>query len=795
MIADIIFTQGPPAALSYLVPDGTGGSGLAGRRAIARVRNKKMIGLIIASHDRSPDVELKELDEIIDSHPILSETHIAFARWLSSYYYCKAPSAFRLFLPKLLLNPDSLLVERTDQAESPELSDESDIPALIPGRRAIRVSTLKKKAGSPPGFYSRLSELEKSGILRVRYRGRARRKVDDMRVRLIKTRENSGRLGLRQKIVVSHLADKSHPTSLGQLVRQLKTTRKSVESLASRGIVEILPPDVDSREFSVQERILNPEQTHVVSEVTKGIQANEFRTWLLHGVTGSGKTEVYVKLIWNAIDRGRNALLLQPEIGLSEDIYARLKDRFGNRVVRLHSNVTDHERYDIFQRIRSGEVRIVIGPRSALFSPLANPGIVIVDEEHDGSYKQSGSAPYYQGRDAAVVWGKLNSCPVLLGSATPSVESWGNAQHGKYSHLVLARRWDDREMPEIKTVVHDPDALGVSPLSEHLERAIDRDLADGAQSVLFLNRRGFAPVIKCRTCRAPLRCPNCDVGLVYHKQTDSALCHLCGYVDSAIDRCSVCESTDWGYYGSGTQRLEDALAERFPSARIARLDIDATGGTANAAKTFTKFRSGKIDILVGTQMVAKGLDFPGIRTVGVISADAASSMPDFRAAERTYALVFQAAGRAGRGRFSGEVIVQIENEASPLRQLTRESRYEDFLAEEYYRRERLKFPPVRRLILVRFKSGSKVRLEEAVDRIGVELKRLRNRYRGYMSILGPAPAPFLRIKNNFRWHLLLKTQSVSSGLDFLGRFLDLKRIQRILDGIQVVVDVDPYDMM
>jgi len=746
-------------------------------------------------HDDDPAMSLKEIDEVIDSEPILSETHLEFARWISSYYYCKLPSAIRLMLPKLLLNPDGLLVERTDESVNVSRESDHDFVDLIPKGRAVRVSTLKNKAGSPVGFYSRLAELESDGFLAIRYRGRTRRGLEEFRVRLLKTGETAGRLGFKQKLIVSHLTSSRKPASLASIVKQLHVTRKSVETLAKRGVVEILSSDSDNSPFSVQELLLNPEQSHVVNEVAESIRSREFNTWLLHGVTGSGKTEVYVKLIWDAIDCGRNALLLQPEIGLSEEIYSRLKNRFGNMVVRLHSNVSDSERYDIFRRIRSGAVRILIGPRSTLFSPLVNPGIVIVDEEHDGSYKQSGSAPYYQGRDAAVVWGRMNSCPVLLGSATPSVESWGNAQSGKYRHLVLSKRWDDREMPNIKTVVHDPDALGVSPLSEYLENAIEWNLIEGAQTVLFLNRRGFAPVIKCRICRAPLRCPNCDVGLVYHKQSDSALCHLCGYRDTLIDKCSVCDESDWGYYGAGTQRLEESLAERFPSARIARLDIDVTSGTDHARKTFSKFRSGKLDILVGTQMVAKGLDFPGIRTVGIISADGAASMPDFRAAERTYSLVFQAAGRAGRGRFPGEVIVQIENENSPLCNLNRESCYDEFLINEYHRRRKLKFPPDRRLILIRFKSGSNSRLAFAVDKVGAEFDRLRNRYREYMSILGPAPAPFFRIKNNYRWHLLMKTTSVSSSLGFLDKFLKLDRIQNLLDGIQIVVDVDPYDMM
>jgi primosomal protein N' (replication factor Y) len=694
------------------------------------------------------------------------------------------------------MEPDSLLIQRSSKDAETDSDWQDEFLDHLSIGRPIKVSTLRKKVGKRNDFYRRLAQLEESGHLSVSFKRSRRRKTEARIVTLIAPSVEKIRLGFKQKLVVYHLKSVGKPQEMSALMERLKVSRQSIEGLADKGIVSIMSPQSGSDyNSSVQELMLNREQMDVVQTVSKSVGDREFQVFLLHGVTGSGKTEVYVKLIWDALELGKTALLLQPEIALSEQIFSKLASRFGDRVCRLHSGVTASERYSIFKGMRSGRIRVVIGPRSALFSPLRDIGLVIVDEEHDQSYKQCGKSPFYQGRDAAVIWGRLNKCPVVLGSATPSVESWGNVTFKKYRLLKLIRRWDQREMPSVTLVVHRPKGDDDELMSEYLTDKIAENVATGAQTVLFLNRRGFAPTVKCRDCRTSLRCPNCDVGLVYHLSRKFVMCHLCGYRNDLVEACPTCDGVNWGYFGVGTQRIEDFLNQRFPSAKIGRLDVDVADRIESVRKLLTSFSKGKLDILVGTQMVAKGLDFPGVRLVGILSADASMNLPDFRAVERTYALIFQASGRAGRGKYPGEVVIQVESEDSPLVRGTRESDFCDFLDREYSRRAELNYPPHRHLIMIKLKSGSAARVEQAAFDLQKRLAGRRRRYESFMEVLGPAPAPFFMVKNNYRWRILIKTSSVSASLAFIDHFLDESDVKRLLRDVRLLIDVDPYDMM
>ena len=782
--------------MSYRLPDDLTKTALVGCRVVVPLRNKKCIGLIWQLQDEKGDPGLKEVREIIDARPIISPAQKKFAEWLSKYYYTPLPSVLRLFLPRALMQPDNLLIYRTDKDVFSAEKWEEDYLNLLQKNRPLKVNTLKKKLDNETDFYSRLAQLEEKGYLTISYKRSSRRVISEQVVNLIVSSTESLKLGFKQKLVVSYLKRAAKPQKLSKLTRKLKVSRRSIEALGDRRIVSITPlHGLSEKKLSVQESMLNREQMEVAESISASIKDQKFKVYLLHGVTGSGKTEVYVKLIWDALELGKTALVLQPEITLSEQVYSKLSTKFGDRVCRLHSNITDSRKYSTFKGIESGEIQVVIGPRSALFSPLRNIGLIIVDEEHDSSYKQGGSTPFYQGRDAAVVWGRLNRCPVLLGSATPSVESWGNVKTGKYQLLKLTERWDRREMPEVKLVVFRPESMDAEPLSEYLSGKIAENLMSGAQTVLFLNRRGFAPTVKCSTCGATLRCPNCDVGLVYHLSHENVMCHLCGFQSNLIDTCPACGGTEWGYFGAGTQRIEYYLKRKFPSALIGRLDLDTAANVGSTKKLLSKFAASKLDILIGTQMVAKGLDFPGVRLVGILSADASLNMPDFRAAEKTYALLFQASGRAGRGKYPGEVVIQVESDDFPLMHITKESNFSDFLDEEYERRIDLSYPPHRHLIMIKLKSGSAERVERASFEFQKRMYRLRRKYERYMTVLGPAPAPFFKVKNNYRWRILIKTSSVKSSLAFIDRFLQTSEIKSIMKNIRLLIDVDPYDMM
>ncbi len=796
MVLDVLFTNGPPRPLSYEAPEGLSSAAQAGCRVVAPLRNKKCIGIIWHIGADGGDSKLKTISEIIDSEPILSGEQIEFAEWMSGYYHSSLAAVLRLFLPKLLMEPDSLLIQRSSEDVKTDSDWQDEFLDHLSTGRPIKVSTLRKKIGKRNDFYRRLAQLEESGYLTVSFKRSRRRKTETRIVTLIAPSTEKIRLGFKQKLVVYHLKSVGKPQEMSVLMARLRVSGQSIEGLADKGIVSIKSSQSSSDfNISVQELMLNREQMDVVQTVSESVGGQEFQVFLLYGVTGSGKTEVYVKLIWDALELGKTALLLQPEIALSEQIFSKLASRFGDRVCRLHSSVTASERYSIFKGMRSGRIRVVIGPRSALFSPLRDVGLIIVDEEHDQSYKQGGKSPFYQGRDAAVMWGRLNKCPVVLGSATPSVESWGNVTLKKYRLLKLTRRWDQREMPSVTLVVHRPKGDDDELMSEYLTDKIAENVAIGAQTVLFLNRRGFAPTVKCLDCRTSLRCPNCDIGLVYHLSRKFVMCHLCGYRTGLVETCPTCDGVNWGYFGVGTQRIEDFLKQRFPSAKIGRLDADVADKIGSVRKLLTNFSKGKLDILVGTQMVAKGLDFPGVRLVGILSADASMNLPDFRAVERTYALIFQASGRAGRGKYPGEVVIQVESEDSPLVRSTGESDFTDFLDQEYNRRAELNYPPHSHLIMIKLKSGSAARVEQAAFDLQKRFAGRRRRYESFMEVLGPAPAPFFKVKNNYRWRILIKTSSVSTSLAFIDHFLDESDVKMLLRDVRLLIDVDPYDMM
>jgi len=795
MIADVFFTHGPPCSLSYGVPSALADSISEGCRVVASLRNRKAIGVVWKLYSEEEASELKDILEVIDPKPVLCTEQRRFAEWMSQYYYASIPSVLRMFLPRLLVNPDNLTIRKTTAQADETPSEYQSLLDNLFENRSVKIGTLKRKLGGETELYRKLAEMEVQGLVATAYREGRKKSAAEKLVSVSSLSTADKRLGFKQKLLLSHLQRSGKPQRMSVLIEKLHVSRKTIESLADRGLVSLKSLEDGNGGVTPQELMLNPEQTGIVKQVSEAVERSKYAGFMLYGVTGSGKTEVYVKLIWDALDMGKTALLLQPEIGLSEQVYEKLVERFGDRICRVHSAMSDSERYDVFRGIVAGDISVVIGPRSALFSPLRSIGLIIVDEEHDQSYKQGGSTPFYQGRDAAVMLARHHDCPVVLGSATPSVESWGNVLNGKYHLLEMKSRWDDRKMPEVNLVVHRPYDEHAEPLSAELLSKLEDTLTSGAQTVLFLNRRGFAPVVKCLECRTSIRCPNCDVGLVYHASKKRVMCHLCGFSSDLLDKCPGCGSSNWGYFGVGTQRIEELLRERFASANIARLDFDTAQSVAATRKLFSRFRAGKIDILVGTQMVAKGLDFPNVKLVGILGGDLAMSLPDFRALERTYALVYQASGRAGRGKFPGEVVVQVESENSILKRVTQGEDYRVFVEEEYNRRLELGYPPAKHLVMIKLKSGSAERVERAAFELHQELRRLRAKYDRFMQVLGPSPAPLFRVKNDYRWRLLLKTKSVTSTHTFLDSFMGLKSVIAALGKVKVIIDVDPYDMM
>jgi len=538
---------------------------------------------------------------------------------------------------------------------------------------------------------------------------------------------------------------------------------------------------------------LTPHQQRALERLKGRILSQKFSVTLLHGVTGSGKTEIYMGVISQALDLGKQALLLVPEIALTPQLIARVKGRFREQVALLHSGLGGGERAEEWKRAYQGAASIVVGVRSAIFAPLERLGVIIIDEEHDPSYKQ-GETPRYHARDVGIMRGRLVGCPVILGSATPSLESAYNAKIGKYHYLHLPERVESRSLPLMEIVDMGEEVKrekGVAILSSRLREAIRERLERGEQILLFLNRRGFARFIQCEECGWAFQCPNCSVTLIYHMDEEGMVCHYCGYVEPAKDFCPHCRGFRLHPYGIGIERVEEEAKASFPKATVARMDRDTTRGRSSHARILREFFRGKIHILVGTQMVAKGHDFPNITLVGVISADSSLHLPDFRASERTFQLLTQVGGRAGRGEKGGEVIVQTYHPHHFSIQRAQAYDFPGFYEAEVALRKELRYPPYSRIIAITLEGGNSATVER-MSHMFEQILQSEKKTGKALEILGPSKAMLWKLKNRFRWQIMLKGADVAQMHTLLRKgFERFKRDHSEGRGVNVIIDVDP----
>ena len=576
----------------------------------------------------------------------------------------------------------------------------------------------------------------------------------------------------------------------------LKTfSSATIKALCDAGMAVIIEKDVEGTGTPVDfvpcvPPPLMPEQTEAVRRISEAAALSQFGVFLLHGVTGSGKTEVYLHSIKQQADLGRGTIVLVPEIALTPQLLGRFQRRFGGRVAVLHSGLTDRERSDEYRRIQAGQVDVAVGARSAVFAPFDRVGLIIVDEEHENSYKQDEGLRYHA-RDVAVMRAKFQNAVAVLGSATPSLESFYNAKHGKYQYLRLAQRVDHRPMPTVaildvknlpKTTLYAPQLL--AGITQRLEK--------NEQTLLLLNRRGFSSVLICQECGVVIKCPSCSVSLTFHKNEGNLKCHYCGFYTRPPDRCASCHGVDLKPLGSGTQKVEEELQALFPAARLRRMDSDSVKGREAYEQLLQQVDRREVDILLGTQMIAKGHDFPAVTLVGVVDADVGLNFPDFRAAEKTFQLITQAAGRAGRGEVAGEVVIQTMNPAHYSITHSRTHDYEGFYNEEIAYRIQLGYPPIGRFVKLEVKSADESRAQEAAT---VARDRIRTLMRGKeTTLLGPAPAPIARVRGQYRFQLLLlstKREKIRM-LAAEGRNAIEEKYGR---KCRVLVDVDPVNLM
>jgi primosomal protein N' (replication factor Y) len=789
-----------------------------GCRVLVPFRTEKMTGVVTRLHDDAPPVEAKPIEAVLDLEPILSAELLELAEWIGKYYIAPLGEVLRSMLPLMAEVRRQVLYRITDAGKeilyagaeqgtsrrsrkTPEEQDaEYAVLNYLEAGNAVRTSTLRPATGAT------LSLL--TGMLRKKWITRetaaaprdARRLV---RHAVLVSDARLPKLNENQQVILGELAGAGGSLPLVEL-RRLDLPGSTLGTLVRRALVRI---EERPAEFHLSGLVhhagysLNPAQQAAVGSITSSLATGEFRPCLLHGVTGSGKTAVYLAAMQAALAAGRSAILLVPEIGLTPAMAGQMHSTFGDNVALLHSQLTPEERAEQWHRIRRGDARIVVGTRSAVFAPVAELGLIIVDEEHDSSYKQE-EMPRYHARDVAVMRAKLNTATVVLGSATPSLESWRNATSGRYELIEIHERVANRPLPAVELIdmrlefqQTGEDQLFSRELIAETRSALDR----GEQVIILLNRRGYSFVVICRVCGEKLECENCAISLTYHKGGDEAHspvgtrleCHYCGFKRTVPKRCPKCDSEHLHFLGAGSQQGEERLQELFPNARIGRMDRDTVRGRHDMERLLNRLHSGEINLLVGTQMIAKGHDIHGVTLVGVVGADYALGLPDFRAAERVFQLLTQVSGRAGRGELPGKVLVQTYHLDHYAIVCASTHDFHAFAKKELQYRKWMHYPPFGVLANLIVHSP---RLEEAAG-WAAELGRwFSSTQLDGVRVLGPATAPLSRLKRIYRFHLVLKAES-RSGLARALRGALAHAEKAHIPRRNLIVDVDAISLM
>lgn len=725
--------------LDYSVPENLAGKVVVGSRVRVPFRDKWALATVVDTLDETAAEGVRPIERVLGDRPALSTSLIELARWMANYYCCPIETVMRSLLPQVI--------------------------------RRAEVGW-KKQLFVNPAHVTMAEEIEK---LRKR--------------------------APRQAELLGAIARLSAPVAAADLLRQTSLDNSTLRALVRRGLVELREQAVTRDPHGTEQFVadaeltMNEEQTAALGLIETALENPATNPpILLHGVTGSGKTEVYLQAIRATLARGKTAIVLVPEISLTPQTVERFKSRFAaqpDMVAVLHSHLSEGERHDEWHKLHAGRARIVIGARSAVFAPLENLGLIVIDEEHETSYKQE-EAPRYHARDVAVVRAKIEKCVIVLGTATPSLESYANATRGKYLLSTLTQRVDQCQMPLIRIVDLRQERRkekAAAILSEKLRAAIRARLERKEQTILFLNRRGFSTSLLCSNCGKARDCPNCSVALTFHRSNARLSCHLCGHNAAVPKRCPECGQDALIYAGFGTEKVEANVSAIFPNAVVRRMDADSMTRKDAYRETLHAFRSGKIDILVGTQMIAKGLHFPNVTLVGIINADLALHLPDFRAGERTFQLLTQVAGRAGRGEAAGEVFVQTYTPFSPSIQFARHHDFAGYFQQELEFRERCDFPPFKHAVLITVRSEHETRASFSAETLA---RRLKESLPEEFTLSAPAPAPLEKLQGHYRFHILLRGDAIMR----LSRLIreTLERLP-FPEDVAVAVDVDPYQLL
>src|SRR3989440_2188001 len=705
--ARVIVDRSIHRELDYLVPETFAERVAIGSRVRVPFREKSALATVLALLDETSAEGIRAIEALVGDRPALSAKLVELARWMSAYYCCPIETVMRSLLPQVIRRAEVGWKKQLFVIAAKEIAPEE-------------IENLRRRAPKQAELLEAVSKLRK-------------------------------------------------PIAAAELLRQTSLDNQTLRALEKRGFVILREeavardPHADEEFIASTDLTLNEEQTAALAAIEEALATPEkAKPLLLHGVTGSGKTEIYLQAIHTTLARGKTAIILVPEISLTPQTVEGFKSRFAETqeaVAVLHSHLSEGERHDEWHKIHSGRARIAIGPRSAVFAPLKSLGLIVVDEEHENTYKQE-EAPRYHARDVAVVRAKIEKCVVVLGSATPSLESYHNATTGKYRLATLTQRVDEKQMPLMRVVDLRQERRkerAIAILSGKLRGAIADRLEKREQTILFLNRRRVSTSLLCSNCGEARNCPNCSVALTFHRHMARLSCHLCGHTAAVPKKCPACGKDALIYAGFGTEKVESTVSQFFPKANVRRMDADSMTRKDAYRDTLRNFRQGKIDILVGTQMIAKGLHFPNVTLVGIINADLALHLPDFRAGERTFQLLTQVAGRAGRGETPGQVFVQTYTPFSPSIQFARHHDFAGYFQQELEFRERCDFPPFKHAVLITVRSAHEARAKFSAETLARRLKEAL----GPEFILGDAaPAPLEKLQGQFRFHILMRGAAI-----------------------------------
>ncbi|HVO84793.1 MAG TPA: primosomal protein N' [Syntrophobacteria bacterium] len=799
-----------PGTFHYRVPPELQDEVAVGREVVVPFGRRRLSGSIVAVGTEPPaDLapSIRNIVEITPGEPLFSEVQLPFFRWLSAYYLVPLGEVIQTAIPggtRSVTRRVARLTEAGGRAltEAEISREERQVLALLQEHPGLGLVQIRRHL--PDGDVRSICDrLRRQGVLvwEDRLRGP---QAAPRRLRVVRALVQPGQEGLelkpRERELLEQLA--SGPRLLRDLEGQVKNTAYWVRKLGARGLVQVASEEIyrDPAGPPVIEAgpapRLTSDQEGAVGAVSEALRHGVFSSFLLHGVTGSGKTEVYLAATAAAIDLGRQTLVLVPEIALTARLEALFRQRFQSRVAILHSSLGRGERRDEWMRIRRGEAPVVVGARSAIFAPLERLGLIVVDEEHDASYKEERGLRYHA-RDAAVMRAKLAGAVVLMGSATPALSSFQNALQGKFRLLRLPHRIDERPLPRV-AVIDMRRQKGGTVISLPLRHALADTLAAGRQALLLINRRGYASFLLCRRCGHVPRCENCSLSLTWHRAEESLRCHLCDLAMPTPATCPRCEAPMLRPLGFGTQRVEREAQRLFPQARVSRMDRDTIQTKQSFVRLLRDLGRGAIDILVGTQMIAKGHDVPGITLVGVVNADTSLQWPDFRASEVTFQLLTQVAGRAGRGEHPGLVLVQTYNPEHYSIRYAKEHDYLGFFTEETAFLKELGYPPFRRLVGLHLAGHVEGKTREAAEKLAERFRELRERHPDWfqeVELLGPAAAPLSRIKGKYRWQLLLRARRSGLLREAAHRLVEWGTIALKGSGVQLTADVDPLSLI